>query len=259
MSARPVARSAAATPVATEAALANSECSHGSCHELSGYGVENTSRQPVALTATRRPSVDPVARCRGRSGRRAPHRSPGRPGGRSSACCADPGWPARCAGPGRAAGCRRHGCRPGRTSRSRSLMTLSPVRTGSGVRWVLVCDAVAAGRARVRRRRCRRSRKLNAGSRPSARRRASPAATTLVTARPPSPATTVLILVGRAGERAADVGGDDAAGAGCEGPLEHDDVLGAGERRADVVGRERPVHRQRDHDRRACRTRRRRP
>ena len=48
---------AAATPVATEAALANSECSHGNCHELSGYGVEKTSRHPVALTATSRPLV----------------------------------------------------------------------------------------------------------------------------------------------------------------------------------------------------------
>jgi len=42
---------AAATPVATAAALPNSEWIHGICHEVSGYGVENTSRQPVALAA----------------------------------------------------------------------------------------------------------------------------------------------------------------------------------------------------------------
>ena len=46
-------RIAAATPVATAAALPNSECSHGNCHEVSGYGVVKTSRQPVALTAIR--------------------------------------------------------------------------------------------------------------------------------------------------------------------------------------------------------------
>ena len=42
---------AAATPVATAGALPNSEWIQGSCHDVSGYGVENTSRQPVALTA----------------------------------------------------------------------------------------------------------------------------------------------------------------------------------------------------------------
>ena len=47
----PCARSAAAMPVATAAALPNSEWIHGICHEVSGYGVENTSRQPVALAA----------------------------------------------------------------------------------------------------------------------------------------------------------------------------------------------------------------
>ena len=38
-------------PVATAGALPNSEWIHGSCHELSGNGVEKTSRQPVALAA----------------------------------------------------------------------------------------------------------------------------------------------------------------------------------------------------------------
>ena len=50
---------AAAMPVATAAALPNSEWIHGICHEVSGYGVENTSRQPVALAAI---SWLPVAR-----------------------------------------------------------------------------------------------------------------------------------------------------------------------------------------------------
>ncbi len=58
---RPLTFSAAAMPVATAGALPNSECSHGSCHELSGYGVEKTSRQPVALAATSRPSVARIA------------------------------------------------------------------------------------------------------------------------------------------------------------------------------------------------------
>ena len=49
--------SAAATPVATAGALPNSECSHGDLPGVSGYGVENTSRQPVALTAISLPSV----------------------------------------------------------------------------------------------------------------------------------------------------------------------------------------------------------
>ena len=38
-------------PVATAAALPNSEWIQGICQEVSGYGVENTSRQPVALAA----------------------------------------------------------------------------------------------------------------------------------------------------------------------------------------------------------------
>ena len=49
---RPLTRIAAAMPVATAAALPNSEWIHGICHEVSGYGVENTSRQPVAFAAT---------------------------------------------------------------------------------------------------------------------------------------------------------------------------------------------------------------
>ena len=55
----PFARSAAAIPLATAGALPNSECSQGSCQDDSGYGVENTSRQPVALAAI---SLPPVAR-----------------------------------------------------------------------------------------------------------------------------------------------------------------------------------------------------
>ena len=53
--------SAAAMPVPTAAALPNSEWIHGNCHEVSGYGVENTSRQPVALAAIRRPWVARIA------------------------------------------------------------------------------------------------------------------------------------------------------------------------------------------------------
>jgi hypothetical protein len=49
-SSRPRARCAAATPEATAAALPKSEWIHGTCHEVSGYGVENTSRHPVAFT-----------------------------------------------------------------------------------------------------------------------------------------------------------------------------------------------------------------
>ena len=56
---RPLTFSAAATPVATAGALPNSEWIHGSCQELSGYGVEKTSRQPVAFAAITR---SPVAR-----------------------------------------------------------------------------------------------------------------------------------------------------------------------------------------------------
>ena len=58
-SSRPSTRCAAATPEATAAALPNSEWIHGICHDVSGYGVEKTSRQPVALTAI---SWLPVAR-----------------------------------------------------------------------------------------------------------------------------------------------------------------------------------------------------
>ena len=61
VSLRPLTRRAAATPVATAGALPNSECNQAICHEVSGYGVENTSRQPVALTATSWPSVARMA------------------------------------------------------------------------------------------------------------------------------------------------------------------------------------------------------
>ena len=57
-------RSAAATPVATAGALPNSEWSQAICHEVSGYGVEKTSRQPVALTATIWPPVARMAASR---------------------------------------------------------------------------------------------------------------------------------------------------------------------------------------------------
>jgi hypothetical protein len=53
--------SAAAMPVPTAAALPNSEWIHGSCHDDSGTGVENTSRQPVALAAIRRLAVARIA------------------------------------------------------------------------------------------------------------------------------------------------------------------------------------------------------
>ena len=72
-SVRPFARSAAAIPDATAGALPNSECSQGSCQELSGYGVEKTSRQPVAFAAMSRPSV---ARIAASSTYRAPRASP---------------------------------------------------------------------------------------------------------------------------------------------------------------------------------------
>lgn len=67
------AASAAATPEATAGALANSECNQGNCQELSGYGVEKTSRQPVAFTTTSRP---PVARLAASSTYRAANASP---------------------------------------------------------------------------------------------------------------------------------------------------------------------------------------
>ena len=121
MSSRPVARNAAATPAAaTDAAFANSECSHGTCHELSGYGVENTSRQPVAFTATRRPfggadrGVDDVAR---RERLAAP--LAGTVSGVQRVGALGVGLLGAVASAA-AAGCRRHGCRPGRTSRSTS-------------------------------------------------------------------------------------------------------------------------------------------
>ena len=55
------------------AALPNSECSQGTCQDDSGYGEENTSRQPVALTVTSRPSVARTAASRTK---RAPSASP---------------------------------------------------------------------------------------------------------------------------------------------------------------------------------------
>ena len=58
-SVRPFAFSAAAIPVATAGALPNREWIHGSRQDDSGYGVEKTSRHPVALAAITRP---PVAR-----------------------------------------------------------------------------------------------------------------------------------------------------------------------------------------------------
>jgi hypothetical protein len=70
---RPLTFSAAAMPVATAAALPNSEWIHGSCQEVSGYGVENTSRQPVALAAISRPCV---ARSAASTAKRAPSTSP---------------------------------------------------------------------------------------------------------------------------------------------------------------------------------------
>ena len=60
-SVRPFTFSAAAIPLATAGALPNSECSHGSCQDDSGYGVEKTSRQPVALAAISRPPVARIA------------------------------------------------------------------------------------------------------------------------------------------------------------------------------------------------------
>ena len=69
----PFARMAAATPVATAGALAKRECNQGSCQADSGYGVVNTSRQPVAFTATILPAV---ARIAASSTQRAPSASP---------------------------------------------------------------------------------------------------------------------------------------------------------------------------------------
>ena len=61
MSEWPVTRRAAATPEATAAALPKRECSQGSCQEVSGKGVVNTSRQPVALAAMSCPCVAFIA------------------------------------------------------------------------------------------------------------------------------------------------------------------------------------------------------
>ena len=60
----PLRLSAAAIPLATAGAFPNSEWSQGSCHDDSGYGVEKTSRQPVALAATSRPAVARIAASR---------------------------------------------------------------------------------------------------------------------------------------------------------------------------------------------------
>ena len=64
MSSRPLARIAAATPLATAGALPNNEWIQGSCQDDSGNGVEKTSRQPVALAATMLPCVARIAASR---------------------------------------------------------------------------------------------------------------------------------------------------------------------------------------------------
>ena len=71
---RPIARIAAKTPVATAAALPNNEVHPGICQLLSGYGVEKTSKQPVALTATRSPPLARMA-ASAHTARPAPHRT----------------------------------------------------------------------------------------------------------------------------------------------------------------------------------------
>ncbi len=68
-----LARNAAATPLATDAAFAKSEWNHATCHADSGYGVENTSRHPVAFTTI---SWRFVARIAASSTNRAPSASP---------------------------------------------------------------------------------------------------------------------------------------------------------------------------------------
>jgi len=45
----PFAFIASEIPDATAAAFSNATCIHGTFHAVSGYGVENTSRQPVAF------------------------------------------------------------------------------------------------------------------------------------------------------------------------------------------------------------------
>src|ERR1019366_10740830 len=60
-SCRPFTFIAAAIPVATAGALPNSECIHGTCQDDSGYGVENTSRQPVAFAAINCPLLSAIA------------------------------------------------------------------------------------------------------------------------------------------------------------------------------------------------------
>ena len=97
MSVRPLAFSAAATPDATAAAFPNSECSHGICQEVSGNGVENTSRQPVALTAIILPLV---ARMHGvervaRAERLAAALAGAMPAGQRVGAAAAPAWTAR--------------------------------------------------------------------------------------------------------------------------------------------------------------------
>ncbi len=63
-SACPLTFIAAATPVATAGALPKSEWSQAIRHEVSRVGVEKTSRQPVALTATSWPLVARIAASR---------------------------------------------------------------------------------------------------------------------------------------------------------------------------------------------------
>ena len=58
---RPLTFSAAAIPLAIAGAFPNSEWSQGSCQDDSGYGVEKTSRQPVAFAAMSRPAVARMA------------------------------------------------------------------------------------------------------------------------------------------------------------------------------------------------------
>ena len=60
-------------PEATAGALPNKEWTHAICQDDSGYGVEKTSRHPVAFAATSRP---PVARMAASSTNRAPNTSP---------------------------------------------------------------------------------------------------------------------------------------------------------------------------------------
>ncbi len=61
---RPLTRIAAATPVATAGALPNSEWIQGIRQEVSGNGVEKTSRHPVAFAAISWPLVARIAASR---------------------------------------------------------------------------------------------------------------------------------------------------------------------------------------------------